>query len=369
VIQAVAQYPNRQQAVQAWINVHKQDPSLLQQVGKPIQVNGKGNAKHCANASTMTEILMLIPNNKHTKAYRRRCCDIIAQYMQNCASAAAGRPIADAQPRVPDITEEVRGVKRPYEVSTDELQIEERRLELEARRVEIEGRKCEIIIKQSQAQNEFEMKQTEIDAKRVENESKRVENEDRRADIEAKRLKIDTDRKCQPETVRSNHTACLRDEMELLGTTCELTAAHKSNYTSDIENFRSAPRFLHVCNEALPNVAKEPLGATPVSLNSRKHCPVSKESNYEYVKDLLVEHCGLSAKRASEMAQQGGFGAIIAGMYREKNDGNDPESNTKRSCAYIEPDVSNWIVPKLKELVKDKPNAGRPAMHKQTAAN
>jgi len=96
VIQAVAEYPNRKQAVQAWIRVHKKEPSLLQKVGEPIQVNGKGQHKHCADAETLHKILAMIPNNTNVQARRQMCKHMISwTSVIRAQQAEAQQPVED----------------------------------------------------------------------------------------------------------------------------------------------------------------------------------------------------------------------------------------------------------------------------------
>ena len=60
--------------------IYKKDPTLVQQVGEMMKINGRGNPCKCADSKLMIEILWAIPDNDATRAYRRQCADIIDRY-------------------------------------------------------------------------------------------------------------------------------------------------------------------------------------------------------------------------------------------------------------------------------------------------
>jgi hypothetical protein len=76
----VGDYRTIDEAGRVWGRMHTRDPTLLEQVGEMIRINQKGQAKHCADAETLVEILLLVPNNANTRVYRRRCSKIISRY-------------------------------------------------------------------------------------------------------------------------------------------------------------------------------------------------------------------------------------------------------------------------------------------------
>jgi hypothetical protein len=96
--------------------IYKKDPTLVEQVGEMMKINGRGNPCKCADSKLMIEILWAIPDNDTTRAYRRQCADIIDRYQRgdptlvgeiarNNAAAAAngGVPEFKAVPVVPTV--------------------------------------------------------------------------------------------------------------------------------------------------------------------------------------------------------------------------------------------------------------------------
>jgi len=64
-------------------------PDIGEALGPPIQVNGVGNYKLCADLSTMLRILWLLPTNPRTAAFRLKCAEDILRQMKGDPSLVA----------------------------------------------------------------------------------------------------------------------------------------------------------------------------------------------------------------------------------------------------------------------------------------
>ena len=65
-----------------WDTITVSHPHLTERVGVPIQVNGVGMPKLCADLPTMLEILWLLPTNPRTAAFRVKCAQDVCRQMQ-----------------------------------------------------------------------------------------------------------------------------------------------------------------------------------------------------------------------------------------------------------------------------------------------
>lgn len=68
------------------INIKHTHPDIAVALGKPVKVNGVGNAKLCADLATMMQILWLLPRTDRTSAFRLKCANDIVRQMKGDAS-------------------------------------------------------------------------------------------------------------------------------------------------------------------------------------------------------------------------------------------------------------------------------------------
>jgi hypothetical protein len=325
-----------------WSRIRAKDPSLLDHIGEVMRVNGKGNAKHCADAATLVEILILVPNNANTRAYRRRCSMIISRYQWgdqslkdeiDCNKAAAdangGLPQFRAVPEHEPGHQRAIVINKPF---TNERSIEhdERSLALRERTLALElASTPEAILRHHAEQDRALAERTMAGHERL----------------------------------REHFVNNVKAEMDLFERYNALVNSDVILYKAAISNYNPVARLAIAGNTERVCDDVDTPAHTPVVSNARRNV----KGQCRGVAAVLMESCGQSVKRASEMAGNGRFGAAIKAMYIKKYK-KEPEielrtySNGKEgpACVYSPQDIETWIIGELQRLIDDKPDAGLP---------
>jgi hypothetical protein len=284
--------------------MHQKDPSLLEHVGERMRINGRGNAKHCADAATMVEILLLVPNNANTRAYRRRCSEIISRYQSGDESLKGeidrNKAAADANGGLPQF----RSVPSAPRCEVSTVHDEERRVRIRERTLVLDL------------------------ASTPEGLRRRHAEEDRAL---AERTVAGQER------LREQFVANVKSEMDLFNEYDALVGSDIILYKAAISNFNPSARL------ALAAPAPVPAPA-PVDGAQAEGAPAEGEQQQQQQQHLPPPQDGT---RMNEK-----------GKYWDVGDVNGKMGDAN---VYSPHDIDTWIVQRLMELVAEKPNAGKPA--------
>jgi hypothetical protein len=340
MIQVVGGYSTIDEAGRVWGRIHNKDPSILEHVGEPMKINGRGNAKHCADAQTMVEILIMVPSNSHTRAYRRRCSEIIARYQSGDQSLKAeidrNKAAAEANGGLPQF-QSVPAGNQELPLVNDERCLQHSALALSLR-------ERTLVLDLASTPEGIRRYHAEEDRALAERIATDHEN------VLASQERILSGQ----ERVRQLFVSNVTTEMALFDQYKVLLGSDVILYKAAISNFNPTARLAITSGAA---------AEAPSQDGSRT---TEKGKSWD-VALILSQLCGQGTKRASEMASYGGFGRDVKAMYIAKYN-REPEvalrvyANGKLGDAavYSPVDVNTWIVQELTRLIAERPDAGVP---------
>ena len=160
-----------------WDTIAASHPQLAERVGAPIQVNGFGKHKLCADLPTMLEILWLLPTNPRTAAFRVKCAQDVCRQMQGDPTLVAelehNRAILEVTGAMHFQETPAIESSEPRSPRTMGVFVERHTMEMAERRVELESNRTraadELVHNRSRAAVELETNILKLDACHIAN--------------------------------------------------------------------------------------------------------------------------------------------------------------------------------------------------------
>ena len=242
------------------IEIRAKYPSIAAAIGSPLQVNGVGMPKLCADLSTMMQILWLLPSNPRTTAFRLKCADDMVRQMRGDPTLVAelerNRAILEAtdamhfnEVSVPQIACETK-VTTLTAYEERQIQYDARKRYYDLEEIRLAQRERELVI--AEANNDRDEKEHGLRLVVLRQEHDQ---------------KLDLNRESHVDALIASHTRSMQDRMAFLAANNLLCDYKRLAIADDILNYDprkyiSAPsdcRALSAPNELPAPVSLKPM--------------------------------------------------------------------------------------------------------------